>query len=165
MAADSRLERVLFCCTGNVFRSMTAEYALRRELARRGEPVVVSSAGIEDLPQMVRPYVRSYLAGHGLDVSAHARRTLTRDMLSSAELVVAMSGDHRDFIWSRFQTRTPLFLELCTADRTELPDVDEAVPDYLTNREAAEAHMRLTIDTIIDLTPRIAEHVCNLRRG
>ena len=34
--ASIHVRNVLFCCTGNVFRSMTEEYALRRELQRLG---------------------------------------------------------------------------------------------------------------------------------
>jgi protein-tyrosine phosphatase len=74
---------VLFVCTGNIFRSLTAEYALRRELGE-GSGVVVASAGTEDYPYVVRQNVRDYLLSKGLDVSAHRRRTLTPQILGSA---------------------------------------------------------------------------------
>lgn len=159
----ANIESVLFCCTGNVFRSLTAEHTLRRELALRGRALRVSSAGTEDRPQWVRPYVRDYLAQHGLDVSAHTRRTLTQTLLDDADLVVAMSLDHRDYIRSQFAYSAPLFLELCAAADSssyELPDVNEAVPDFLTNKPAAESHMRLTIDRIIQVMPSLAERIC-----
>ena len=158
-----KLKNVLFCCTGNVFRSLTAEHALRRELARRGCALQVGSAGTEDRPQTVRPYVRTYLEQHGLDVTAHTRRTLTPKLLDDADLVIAMSTEHRDFIRSQFAYAAPLFLQLCTAADSgnyALPDVDEAVPDYLTNKPGAESHMSLTIDRIIHMTPRLAERIC-----
>lgn len=45
---------MLFVCTGNIFRSLTAEHALRRALqARTG--IHVSSAGTDDYPHVVRP--------------------------------------------------------------------------------------------------------------
>lgn len=52
--------RVLFVCTGNVFRSLTAEYALRRALGATSD-VVVASAGTEEFPHVVRPIVEDYL--------------------------------------------------------------------------------------------------------
>ncbi|TMH71623.1 MAG: low molecular weight phosphotyrosine protein phosphatase, partial [Betaproteobacteria bacterium] len=42
---------VLFVCTGNIFRSLTAEYALRRELGAQSA-VAVASAGIHDYPHV-----------------------------------------------------------------------------------------------------------------
>ena len=159
---SEKIDSILFCCTGNVFRSLTAEHALRRELELRGVALQISSAGTEDRPQLVRPYVRDYLAQQGLDVSAHTRRTLTRSLLDEADLVIAMSLDHRAFIRSQFDYGAPLFLQLCAAADSgnyELPDVNEAVSDYLTNRPAAEHHMRRTIDRIIELIPRLAKRI------
>jgi hypothetical protein len=37
--------------------------------------------------------------------------------------------------------------------------VHEAVPDHETNQEAFEAHVRLIIDRIIALTPRLAKRL------
>ena len=68
---------VLFVCTGNIFRSLTAEYALRRELGADSR-FVVASAGTDDYPYVVRPNVHDYLLSKGLDVRAHKRRTLTQ---------------------------------------------------------------------------------------
>lgn len=158
-----KIDSVLFCCTGNVFRSLTAEHALRRELALRKLALRVSSAGTEDFPQTVRPFVRDYLERHGLDVSAHERRTLTRTLLDDADLVIAMSIEHQDHIRSEFDYDAPLFLQLCAEAESgdhALPDVDEAVPDYRTNKAAAESHMILTIDRIIHVMPRLAERIC-----
>ncbi len=69
--------RVLFVCTGNIFRSLTAEYALRDVLGARRD-IIVASAGTEDYPYEVRPLVRDYLLTRGFDVSGHRRRTLTQ---------------------------------------------------------------------------------------
>jgi protein-tyrosine phosphatase len=45
---------VLFVCTGNIFRSLTAEYVLRRELGPNSR-IVVASAGTDDYPHVVAP--------------------------------------------------------------------------------------------------------------
>lgn len=33
------------------------------------------------------------------------------------------------------------------------------IPDYKTNRAAVEAHVRATIDRIVDLAPRMAQNI------
>ena len=54
------MKRVLFVCTGNIFRSLTAERGLRQALHDRAE-IDVTSAGTEDFPHVVTPGVRDYL--------------------------------------------------------------------------------------------------------
>jgi len=154
--------RIVFVCTGNIFRSLTAEVALRALLA--GDPSVhVSSAGTDDYPHVVRPYTQGYLLHKGYDVRAHRRRTLTQEIVDQAHLLVSMSNDHQAFIRRRFGRDTPLFLEVCGIGPEWLPDIEEAVLDYRTNRPALEAHVRNTIDLIVDGTPRIAENLDALK--
>ena len=146
---------VLFVCTGNIFRSLTAEYALRRELGAQSA-LMVASAGTVDYPHVVRANVRDYLLSKGLDVRDHQRRTLTREMLAGAEVVIAMSTDHQHVLRENFGVRAPVFLEACGGACEALPDIEEVVLDYRTNAAAVDAHVRKTIDTIIELTPRLA---------
>jgi protein-tyrosine-phosphatase len=134
---------------------MTAEYAVRRALSLPGR-CHVSSAGTEDSPLVVWPVVAEYLKQHGLDVGAHRRRTLTRTLLDEADLVVAMSTEHQRELVDRFSLRAPLYTELAGYPGEALPDVDEAVPDYITNHEARTAHVRRTIDRIVALAPAFA---------
>jgi protein-tyrosine-phosphatase len=42
--------------------------------------------------------VREYLRAKGFDVSAHQRRTLTREILEQSHLAIAMSTDHHAHI-------------------------------------------------------------------
>jgi protein-tyrosine phosphatase len=152
------IRRLLFVCTGNIFRSLTADVALTRLLAGRRD-IHVSSAGTVDYPHVVRPYTREYLLSKGYDVSGHARRTLTRAIMDESDLVVAMSTDHQATIRERFGREAPLYLEVCGEAAAWLPDIEDVVPDYQTNRVAVEAHVRMTIDRIVGLAPRMAESI------
>jgi protein-tyrosine phosphatase len=149
---------VLFICTGNIFRSLTAEYALRAALSD-GSDIVVSSAGTEDYPHVVWPVVRDYLHAKGLDVSRHARRTLTPQILQTADVAVAMSTDHQEFVRTRLKRNIPLFTEACGLTPAPLLDVGEAVPDYASNLDVGYAHMRGIMDTIIELSPKFADRL------
>ena len=153
---------VLFVCTGNIFRSLTAEYALRRELGAQSA-LVVASAGTDDYPHVVRPNVRDYLLAKGLDVRMHQRRTLTRQILEASELVIAMSTDHQRLLRERFGMQAPVFLEACGGACEALPDIEDVVLDYRTNAAAVDAHVRKTIDLIIEQTPRLARRLQELR--
>lgn len=147
--------RILFVCTGNIFRSLTAERALRALLP----DAEITSAGTEDFPHVVRPSVRDYLAQKGFDVSMHRRRTLTREILERADVVIAMSTDHAAFIERSFGVKPVLFLEACGLEPAALPDIEDVVADYRTNAAAVEAHVRMTIDRILELAPRLAERL------
>jgi protein-tyrosine phosphatase len=155
------MKRVLFVCTGNIFRSLTAEHALRHVLRERTD-VHVSSAGTVDYPHIVRPNVRAYLAAKGFDVSAHCRRTVTGAILGESHLVIAMSTDHRIYLRERFGHAARLFLEACGEAAQALPDIEDVVPDYETNPAAVDAHVRLTIDRILALSPRLAARLDTL---
>ena len=161
MAEDAGPYRILFVCTGNIFRSLTADVALRRLLAE--DPGFhVSSAGTDDYPHVVRPYTGAYLRSKGFDVSGHQRRTLTGTILAESRLVVSMSTDHQAFIRKGFGRETPLFLEACGLEPEWLPDIEDVIPDYRTNRPAVEAHVRHTVDRIIELAPLMAKNIADL---
>jgi protein-tyrosine phosphatase len=149
---------VLFVCTGNIFRSLTADFALRPLLAHRAD-IHVCSAGTDDYPHVVRPRVRSYLLEKGYDVSGHRRRTLTQALVDESSLVVAMSTDHQALIRNRFARPVPVFLEACGEPSAWLPDIEDVIPDWETNKVAVEAHVRATIDRIVLLAPRMAENI------
>lgn len=152
------IRRLLFVCTGNIFRSLTADVAVGKLLAGRAD-INVSSAGTADHPHVVWSYVREYLLSKGLDVGGHGRRTLTQAIMDASDLVVAMSTDHQAFIRERFGREVPLYLKVCGEPAAWLPDIEDVVPDYQTNTAAVEAHVRRTIDRIVELAPRMAENI------
>ena len=154
------INSVLFVCTGNIFRSLTADYALRRALGP-GSAVTVASAGTEDYPHVVRPYVRDYLAdAHRLDVSAHQRRTLRADMLTPQTLVVAMSTDHLAHIRERLGHHDVLlFSQACGLPPVGMPDIEDVVDDHENHPDRTNAFIRMTIDHIVSQIPLLAQRL------
>ncbi|MFC5436384.1 low molecular weight protein-tyrosine-phosphatase [Rhodanobacter umsongensis] len=85
--------KVLILCVGNICRSPTAEYLLRRQLA--GRDVQVTSAGLGALVgHPVEGHAMELLQEHGIDASPHRARQLDAQMLREAELVLGMERRH-----------------------------------------------------------------------
>ena len=144
------MKAILFVCTGNIFRSMIAEYALKKELDAGYE---VTSAGTEAAPQAIVPLVLECLARHGIDPTAHRQRRITDAMLNGADLKVAMGADHQTFLTREFGAQVPLFNEVAHGLAEPVLDTNEAVPDYETNPQARDAHIRWVVDHICTSMP------------
>src|SRR6058998_3029281 len=92
--------RILFVCTGNTCRSAIAEAIARKVIIERGlSDVELSSAGTsawDGAPASDG----ALLVGmeRSLDLSQHRAQTLTRDLVRSADLVLAMGPHHLERI-------------------------------------------------------------------
>ena len=120
------MRSILFVCTGNVFRSVVAEYALKARLGPE-PPYLVGSAGIEALPQPYPPLIHHRLLEKGIDPSQHVQRRLTRELLERTDLVVAMGLNHREFIHRHFCREVLLFNQLCFQKEEPILDVHEEI--------------------------------------
>jgi protein-tyrosine phosphatase len=143
---------ILFVCTGNLFRSLTAEYALKARLDP-SLPIRVSSAGTVAIPQQIHPDVRAYLMQRGVDPSPHEQRRVSAQLLSTSDLVIAMSTDHQAFLLDTFQYRAPLFNEICHGRPEPLLDIWEAIPTWETDLEAARHYAFQVMEYIWASTP------------
>ena len=87
---------ILLVCTGNTCRSPIAEGLLRNMLAPHGRGVTVGSAGTgawDGAPVSEGAYLVSL--EHGLDLSGHVARLLTRELVEKASLILTMARHHR----------------------------------------------------------------------
>lgn len=149
---------ILFVCTGNIFRSVAAEYALKAALGQDGR-YRVGSAGIAATPQPMHPLIHARLRDKGADPSRHVQRRLTEALLDSTDVLIAMGLDHREFIRRRFGREALLFNQLCHGVEESVLDIHEAVPDFARNLDAAFAYAARAIDHIWDSAPLLARHL------
>jgi protein-tyrosine phosphatase len=149
---------ILFVCTGNIFRSMTAEYALKARLDSRS-PIRVSSAGTAAIPQRMHPDVRAYLVRRGIDPADHHQRKVSAELLHATDLVVAMSTDHQSFLFDTFQCRAPLFNEICHGRSEPLFDVWEAIPTWETDLQLARDYAFHVMDYIWASIPGLLQNL------
>jgi protein-tyrosine phosphatase len=151
---------ILFICTGNIFRSMTAEYALRAALG--GNPrYAVGSAGTEALPQVMASEVRERLLRRGIDPGSHRQRKLSAELLAAAHLPVAMGLDHREYVKQHFGKDLVLFNQVCFGREEGLLDTWEAVPDFERNAQARRDYIAWVVDYLCSAMP---EFIANMDR-
>lgn len=88
--------RLLFLCTGNTCRSPLAEVLARREAIERGlAEVEVTSAGTSAWDGAPASDGALLVAlERSLDLSGHRAQQLTREMVQSADVVLAMGPHH-----------------------------------------------------------------------
>jgi protein-tyrosine-phosphatase len=149
---------ILFVCTGNIFRSMTAEYALKARLALRS-PIRVSSAGTLAIPQEMHPDIRAYLVQRGVDPSQHHQRKVSAELLHATDLVIAMSTDHQSFLFDTFRYRAPLFNDVCHGRSEPLLDVWEAIPTWETDLDEARNYVFHVIEYIWASVPGLLQNL------
>jgi protein-tyrosine-phosphatase len=91
------VSQVLLVCTGNICRSPLAEAILLRELKARGVTNVAAISAGTGAWDGAPASEGAYLVGleHGLDLSGHRARLLTRDLVQQAELILTMARHHR----------------------------------------------------------------------
>ena len=156
--SDAKLQSVLFVCTGNIFRSVAAEYALKAGLGV-GTSCIVSSAGIAVKPQSVHDWVQTRLREKGADLTTHVQRQLTRELVEAADLVVAMGRDHQVFVREQFGRDVPLFNQVCLGHDQPILDLHEAIPDWETDPERGRSYVWTVIDLIWSSAPALLSHL------
>jgi protein-tyrosine phosphatase len=150
----SPIRSILFVCTGNIFRSLAAEQAMKVLL----EPqtlYLVGSAGIDVKTQPVHEWVKAMLYLKGADPSRHVQRQVNREMVEAADLVIAMSRNHQAFIREQFGREVPLFNRVCFGCDKPIPDVHEVMPAWEEDLVLARAYVSSVIDTIWEATPML----------
>ena len=151
------MKSILFVCTGNIFRSMTAEHALKATLGPQ-PAYQVSSAGTAVVPQEMLPVVKTRLVARGIDPTSHQMRQLTTEILNQADLVVAMGLDHRRYLKEHFNHESVLFNQVCCGQAEPILDIGEALPDE-RNPDARYAYAIAVVDHICDSMPAFIANV------
>jgi protein-tyrosine phosphatase len=89
------IHRILIVCVGNICRSPMAEVMLREYLGGEDSVIAVESAGLAALTgNPIDPLAERVLADHGLTGKGHVARQVTEEMISKADLVLAMQRRH-----------------------------------------------------------------------
>jgi protein-tyrosine phosphatase len=147
---------ILFVCTGNIFRSMSAEYCLRDYLLKNKiYHNKVASAGTSAIIEPMKPKVRDTLLSLGIDPRKHKQTKLTAKHFEEYDLIVAMHKSHQEFIKKHFGRDVPLFDEICYSVKASVLDInDELIPNHWDYPDAIEAYTGYAVKFIYNSMPK-----------
>ena len=118
---------VLFVCTGNVCRSPMAEGLLRHHLPRDSRWRVMSAGLCAPFGENATHEAITAMAELGIDLTSHRSRPLMAGLVADAQVIVALTRNHRDEILSLFPAANQHAFLLRTFD--PLADTSKDVAD------------------------------------
>lgn len=153
------MKKILFVCTGNTFRSATAEFLLKDYLKKNTiTNFSVSSAGTKGNQGGVFPETIEAMNRYNIDISKHEYRVLNQNIVNDADVIISMTHVHKNFILEKFSRESYLFNELAKNESTDLKDDKEAEGEYVNIKD----FIFETIDIIHDGIPEIFKKIQHL---
>ena len=149
------MKRILFICSGNMYRSAGAEYILRKKLAEAGiDDWIVDSAGTLQLNRTGRPEdFGRILAEKGYEFGGATKYVYDADA-ASADLILVMEPQHQCALrgivppeqWDKIQ----LFMMYCFGSRSVLTDPSGFFSDdlYRDTRDTLERGCDVIVEKI-----------------
>lgn len=118
------MKKILFVCTGNVFRSMIAEKCFKKYISDNllEEDFSIDSAWIAPIKQDVQKDVIDRLDYYWINCNNHKYKKINEKLVSESNYIIAMNFDHKDFIKNQFNLDIPLFNELAYNKSTWISD-------------------------------------------
>ena len=144
--------KIMFLCTDNFTRSVTAELCLRHYLkARDRQDIDCASSGTHansDVSGLFKDHFER-MTELGIDISPFRRLQFEASFLREYDVVVAMAAEHRSHVRGKFNATIPLFDEIYKGEDTSVDIkgvdpkrvrealrgvvdyIDGAIPDFL----------------------------------
>lgn len=93
------INNILVLCLGNICRSPMAEGLLKEKFPEK----TISSAGLRGMTGWTAdPSSIRIMQEHGIDITSHRARNLTREMIEKADLILTMEEQQTHTVESRF---------------------------------------------------------------
>lgn len=156
--------KVLFVCTGNVFRSLTAEKCLKDYIDKHNiKNIEVDSAGTNPIHYLIQEYsnarkmILKRLNFHNIEFK-HKYKKINQKLVDNNDIVIAMNTNHQEYILNKFGIEVPLFNEIAHDKSEGVLDVGEIYPGFKnipSQEKKMNEHIDYTIDYIYYSTPKL----------
>lgn len=132
--------KILFLCSDNFTRSVTAEFCLKDFLKKNAiNSIKVFSAGTNansDISKMYSTHFET-MGKLGVDHSDFKRTQITKELINDVDMVLGMGKEHLDFVEENFKISIPLFNEYVYGEKTSIvvskPDSDENIHKQISD--------------------------------
>jgi len=149
---------VLFVCTGNIFRSVSAEYFLRKYLSENNiEGINVSSAGTISKKEDFSPEVLRILISLGVNPLSHKQRKLTKEIIEESDLIIPMTKEHGVFV-KNLGGEYALFNDFI-GEEGDLNDVREAFSEENRSSKEAKDFLKFVLNYLYSSMPNFYENL------
>lgn len=102
------MPKILVVCTGNICRSPMAAALLLARAKRAGHEMTVESAGTWGVNgSAAAEHSIAVMTDRSISLEGHVARTVNREMLQEADLVIVMTRSHRDALNAEFPFARP----------------------------------------------------------
>lgn len=146
--------KVLFVCTQNIFRSLSAEKLLKLYLEKqKNTNIIVSSAGSEAEPGVPYSYTLKILDELGIKKFTHSQQKLSQVLVDQQNIIICMTHEHQAIVRDRFGAKSFLFCELAFGQKKDLEDDIETQ----TSDSDLEQFVVSTVKRIFEGIPTIYE--------
>lgn len=155
---------VLFVCTSNIFRSMTAEYCLNDYLEKnRIKNFNVISAGIKKSTDKSEEHTFKELERLRISAWHHVPRIINKKLLDSQDLIICMTKKHANIISNeyngKFDFKIVLFNKLAIGEDSDVLDVLDLLPNPKEDMGKAKIIATRIIMHIYKNTPKLFEGI------
>jgi len=154
---------ILFVCTGNSCRSPMAAGFLREMLKEKKEIRIDSCGTIFSSFSGPTPQTIKTMESYGIDISSHKTKSLSKDLIDEADLILVMEKKHREKVQElnpEAKNKTFLLKEFAP-DKENLEIRDPIGLSDEVYKEVAE-EIKSTLEKAL---PRILEYLRRTKKG
>jgi len=153
-------KKILFVCTANVFRSLSAEFFFNYYTKKHEvDSFLADSAGTFEKTADLDPRVTEIIQSYGVDASKHEPKELSKSLIEDSDVVIAMAKSHQKFIKKKFGVSVPLYNEIAFGQKKSVDDVEDVMLEEECTTEAVIDFMKNTISYINDSTPELVKQI------
>ena len=163
------MKRVIFVCSGNVFRSLSAKACLKDYFKKNKiKGIIVDSARIKNPTEGVNKFTRKNLGKKGI-FFRHIPKKITKKLIEKSDLIISMGKNHQKFLKKNFMVDSVLFNKLSYGKNSGILDIEEKYP-YLKSLSLKKKrkdknykkHVYWVVKHIYTGTPKLAKNILKL---